>query len=71
MQHDITKTCADFLRSYFSNEYGIKLKSGHAHEMVAAFFGFKSRIAMLADKKHIISDWDRAEFILLAPNPSP
>lgn len=66
MKHDITKLCADSLRSYLNDKYGIKLKSGHAHEIVAAFFGFKSRIAMLADKNQIINNWE-ADFILLDP----
>ena len=66
MQQDITKICADSLRSYFSYKYSVKLKLGHAHQMVAAFFGFKSRIAMLADKNQIVNNWV-AEFILLDP----
>lgn len=70
MQHDITKLCADSLRVYLNDKHGIKLKSGHAHEIVAAFFGYKSRIAMLADKKHPISNLDQAELILLNP-PTP
>lgn len=64
---DVTQLCADFLRSYFNKQYGIKLKSGHAHEIVAAFFGFKSRIAMLAQASHVISTWDQAEFALSPP----
>jgi hypothetical protein len=70
MQHDITKLCADSLRVYLNSNHGIKLKSGHAHEIVAAFFGYKSRIAMLADKKHPTSNLDQAEFILLDPPTS-
>ncbi len=70
MQHDITKLCADSLRVYLNDKHGIKLKSGHAHEIVAAFFGYKSRIAMLADKKHPISNLNQAELILLDP-PTP
>lgn len=70
MQHDITKLCADSLRSYLNDKHGIKLKSGHAHEIVAAFFGYKSRIAMLADEKHPVGKLDQAEFILLDP-PTP
>ena len=66
MKHDIAKLSADSLRSYFIDKYGIKVKSGHAHEIVAAFFGFKSRIAMLADKNQIVNNWE-AEFILLDP----
>lgn len=67
MQHDITKLCADSLRTYLNNDHSIKLKSGHAHEIVATFFGYKSRIAMLSDKKHPPSNLDHAEFILLNP----
>lgn len=68
MQHDITKLCADSLRSFLDTNYSIKLKSGHAHEIVAAFFGYKSRISMLADIKYPIGDMARAEFIVLRPD---
>lgn len=44
----IAKLCANYLRT-FSNNHGVKLKSGHAHELVASFFGYKSKAAMLAD----------------------
>lgn len=70
MQHDITKLCADSLRSYLNTKYDIKLKSGHAHEIVAAIFGYKSRIALLADKKYPIDNLAKAEFILLEPSIS-
>jgi hypothetical protein len=64
---DVTKLCADSLRSYYNNKYGIKLKSGHAHELVAAFFGFKSRITMLAKANAVIHEWDQGELVLAAP----
>ena len=67
MKHGTNKLCADSLRSYLSDKLGIKLKSGHAHEIVAAFFGYKSHIAMLADKKYPIDSLAEAEFILLDP----
>lgn len=70
MQHDITKLCADSLRSYLNDKHSIKLKSGHAHEIVAAFFGYKSKIALLADKQYPLSNLEKAEFILLNP-PTP
>lgn len=44
----IAKLCADQLR-VISNNYGVKLKSSHAHELVAAFFGYKSKAALLSD----------------------
>ncbi len=70
MQHDITKTCADSLRSYLNEKHGIKLKSGHAHEIVAAFFGYKSKIALLADTQYPLSNLEKAEFVFLNP-PTP
>lgn len=70
MQHDITKLCADSLRSFLNNNYGIKLKSGHAHEIVVAFFGYKSKIALLADDMCPITNLEKAEFILLNPPTS-
>jgi hypothetical protein len=66
-QPDISNYCVDALRSFFTNTYGIKLKSGHAHEIVAAFFGFKSRISMLEDKKDTLREWEQGDFVLLAP----
>lgn len=68
MKHDITKFCADSLRSSLDTKYGSKLKSGHAHEIVAAVFGYKSRIALLADKKYPIDNLAKAEFILFEPS---
>lgn len=66
-QHDITKICADSLRSFLEEKHGIRLGSSHAHELVAAFFGYQSRAAMLADIKCPINDLENAEFILLNP----
>ncbi len=65
MKSHSTKLCADSLRSHLSDNYDIKLKSGHAHEIVAAFFGHKSRIAMLADKEYPIDNMAGAELIPL------
>ena len=68
MQHNITKLCADSLRAFLNSNYGIRLKSGHAHEITAAVFGYKSRIALLADRSFPMSRLDQAEFILLLPD---
>lgn len=66
MQH-ITKLCADHLRTFTNENYGIKLKASHAHELVAAYFGYKSRAALLADTKAPISNLRQAEILVLAP----
>lgn len=65
MQH-ITKICADNLRTVCNN-HGVKLKASHAHELVASFFGYKSKAALLADTKHPISNLRQASIIMLAP----
>lgn len=70
MSDDITKLCADSLRAFTQNNHGITLKSSHAHELVAACFGYQSRAALLADNKWPISSLRNAEFIVLNP-PTP
>lgn len=64
-QHDIVKLCADSLRTFLNDKHGIQLKSGHAHEIVAAFFGYKSAIALRQDMQCPITNLDQAEYILL------
>jgi hypothetical protein len=34
----------------FANQNGAKLKNCHAHEIVAAFFGYKSRASLISDR---------------------
>jgi hypothetical protein len=67
MKLEITKACADSLRAFTQNNYGIQLKSSHAHEIVAAYFGYSSRAALLADKKCPIDHLTDAEIIILHP----
>lgn len=67
MQH-ITKLCADHLRTFINDNHAIKLKSSHAHELVAAFFGYKSRAALLADTQYPISNLQQAEIIVMVPD---
>lgn len=64
---EITKLCADHLR-VFSNHQGVKLKASHAHELVAAFFGYQSRAAMLSDKEHPLSNLPKTQVIILRPS---
>jgi hypothetical protein len=67
MEHDIIKLCADSLRAFTLEKYGVKLKPSHAHELVPAFFGYSSKNAMLADTKYPISNISQAEIVVLAP----
>lgn len=63
----IVKFCADDLRICINSDYNVKLKASHAHELVAAFFGYKSNAALLADTIAPISNLPQANFIVLAP----
>lgn len=67
MQHEITKRCADSLRFFTQNNFGIQLKSSHAHELVAAYFGYSSRAALIADKNCPIANLRQADIIVLTP----
>jgi hypothetical protein len=67
MKLEITKVCADSLRAFTQNNYGVQLKSSHAHELVAAFFGYASRAALIADKKFPIDKLTDSEIIVLTP----
>jgi hypothetical protein len=60
----IHKDCADHLRSYFHALTGGKLGSGHAHELVAAFFGYGSGAALRADTTYPVADLGSAEILI-------
>jgi len=64
MNFEITKACADSLRTFVQNNYGIQLKSSHAHELVAAYFGYSSRAALIADKQFPIGNLKDAKIIV-------
>src|SRR5258708_13565794 len=67
MQLEITKRCADSLRSFSQTKFGIQIKSSHAHELVAAYMGYSSRAAMLADAKCPITNLRQANVLVLTP----
>lgn len=70
MQQDITKLCADSLRAFTNDNFGEKLKASHAHELVAAFLGYKSRAALLADTELPLANLHKSEFFIFDPTPS-
>ena len=63
--HNIPKLCADSLRTFTNKKYGVKLKAAHAHELAAAYFGYSSKNALLADKKYPITNLAQAEIIVM------
>ncbi|MBK24695.1 MAG: hypothetical protein CME70_11925 [Halobacteriovorax sp.] len=64
-QLDFSKLCADSLRNFTKENYNIKLKAAHAHELVAAYFGYNSRNAMISDKRFPIGKLCEAEVIVM------
>lgn len=69
MQQDITKLCADSLRAFTNDKFGEKLKASHAHELVAALLGYKSRAALLADTELPLANLHKSEFFIFDPTP--
>lgn len=65
--YTLTKLCADHLRAFTNANYGVTLKSSHAHEIVAAFLGYQSRAALLTDTKHSLDNLREASIIVLSP----
>lgn len=60
----IHKECADHLRQNHRVQTGGKLGAGHAHEIVAAYFGYGSGAALRAETKHPLTDLDQAEILI-------
>ena len=67
MQLELTKRCADSLRLFIQTKFGIQIKSSHAHELVAAYMGYLSRAALLADSKCPITNLRQADILVLTP----
>lgn len=59
MADDVSKVCSDYLRQSFPG-----LKASHARELVAAFFGYKSHAALLADRAYPVDDLDMAAILV-------
>jgi len=68
MQQHLYKLCADSLRTYCSNTYNVKLKAAHAHELVAAYFGYASKNALLADTDFPADNLGQAKIVVMMPD---
>lgn len=64
MQSDISKICSDFIRQQVQLSTKQKLKASHARELVAAFFGYKSHAALLAEKAYPLSYMHNADVLI-------
>lgn len=60
MSIDLSKLCADFLRQNNASQSTEKLKASHARELVAAFFGYKSHAALMAEKTYPLVQLEEA-----------
>ncbi|MGV2168805.1 hypothetical protein [Agrobacterium tumefaciens] len=58
------KDCADYLRAAYRNMTGEKLRSSHAHELVAAYFGYGTAAALQADVTFPLSSLEEAEILI-------
>ncbi len=68
MHTNIAKLCADSLREFSREKYGIKLKAAHAHELIAAYLGYRSKNSLLADTKYPISNLSQADIVVMIPD---
>ena len=68
MQNSIPKVCADSLRTFSEEKYKVKLRAAHAHELVAAYMGYKSKIALVADKRYPVSNLFQCEIVVMMPD---
>jgi hypothetical protein len=60
----IRKQCADHLRAHHRNQTGGKLSSGHAHEIVAAYFGYGNVAALKAEVFFPLSGLGHADILI-------
>lgn len=60
----LPKDCADHLRSTYETLTGKKLGSGHAYEIVAAFFGYGTASALQAERRFPLSALPEAEILI-------
>jgi hypothetical protein len=60
----IHKQCADHLRAKHAALTGSKLSSGHAHELVAAYFGYGTGAALRAEARYPLAELPRADILI-------
>lgn len=60
----IYKRCADRLRQSFRERTGGQLRSGHAHEIVAAFFGYGSGAALRDEEDYPLTRLSDAAILI-------
>ncbi len=61
---NLSKLCADHLRTIYASQSSGKLKASHARELVAAFFGYKSHAALIAEKTYRLDSLEEAAILV-------
>lgn len=61
---DLSKLCADYLRTSYTSQTLGKLKATHARELVAAFFGYKSHAALISEKDYPLDKLEEAAIFI-------
>ena len=64
MSTKISKICADFLRTSYSHTGVANLRTSHARELIAAFFGYKSHAALIANVDHHVDNLPDANYLV-------
>lgn len=64
MSTHLSKSCSDFLRKSYGVSGNGKLKATHARELVAAFFGYKSHAALIADQVCPVDKLEEARILV-------
>tara|TARA_R110000751_G_scaffold101602_2_gene195799 strand:- start:16927 stop:17592 length:666 start_codon:yes stop_codon:yes gene_type:complete len=62
----IHKECVDALRAKYRALTGNKLVAGHAHEIVAAYFGYGTAAALRAEAKYLLTSLEEADVLMPA-----
>lgn len=62
----IHKECVDALRTNYRALTGNKLVAGHAHEIVAAYFGYGTAAALRAETKYPLASLEEADVLMPA-----
>jgi hypothetical protein len=62
---NLAKSCADHIRTSHASLFSTKLKAAHAHEIVAAAFGYKTAAALQSETEFQLSDVLKADSLIL------
>ena len=62
----IHKECVDALRAKYRALTGNKLVAGHAHEIVASYFGYRTAAALRAETKYPLASLEEADVLMPA-----